>query len=219
MNSPIILINAKNYEKGCGKELIGTLETIRFMNSKHNKQFAIAVNALDLCVACYEFSSDLNIFAQHCDNADFGATTGKIIPKRLKEMGVKGVILNHSENRIENKTQLFETIQKAKDAGLTVVCCAETPEEGKDIKENAFPDFIAIEPPELIGGDISVSTARPEIISDSVDMIGNNILVGAGIKNKKDIDIAIQKGAGGVLLASGIMKAENMIQALEELII
>ena len=31
--------------------------------------------------------------------------------------------------------------------------------------------MIAVEPPELIGGDISVSTAKPEIISDTVEVV------------------------------------------------
>ena len=30
------------------------------------------------------------------------------------------------------------------------------------------PTFIAVEPPELIGGDISVTTADPAIVSDTV---------------------------------------------------
>ena len=31
--------------------------------------------------------------------------------------------------------------------------------------------MIAVEPPELIGGDISVTTADPSIVSDSVEIV------------------------------------------------
>ena len=71
-------------------------------------------------------------------------------------------------------------------------------------------DVIAVEPPELIGGDISVSTARPELISDSVQKISKvPVLVGAGVKNGADVRIARKLGAVGVLIASGVTKAND----------
>jgi len=85
------------------------------------------------------------------------------------------------------------------------------------------PDFIAVEPPELIGGTVSVSDAKPEIISSSVKavkLINNKIkvLCGAGIHNKDDVKKAIKLGAEGVLVASGIVKAENQKTALRDLV-
>jgi triosephosphate isomerase len=79
-------------------------------------------------------------------------------------------------------------------------------------------DFVAVEPPELIGGDISVSTANPELISDAVATIGaGKVLVGAGIKNAEDVRIALKLGAVGVLVASGVVKAADPVAALEDL--
>ena len=76
-----------------------------------------------------------------------------------------------------------------------------------------------MEPPELIGGDISVSRAGPEIIEDSVNLVGENrLLVGAGIKDAEDVRIALSLGASGVLLASGVIKADDPYSALMELV-
>ena len=80
-------------------------------------------------------------------------------------------------------------------------------------------DLIAVEPPELIGGDISVSKAEPEVIERSVQMLGQNrVLVGAGVKNSDDIRIALSLGASGVLLASGVTKAPDPYAVLMDLV-
>jgi triosephosphate isomerase len=80
------------------------------------------------------------------------------------------------------------------------------------------PDLIAVEPPELIGGDISVSNAQPEVITKALELIGaGKLLVGAGVKSGEDVKKAIELGASGVLLASGVTKAENPEKVLEDL--
>ena len=79
-----------------------------------------------------------------------------------------------------------------------------------------------MEPPELIGGDISVTSADPGIVSGSVEaveLVNKEVMVlcGAGVKNGKDVATAIELGAKGVLLASGVVKAENKEQVLRDL--
>jgi triosephosphate isomerase len=85
------------------------------------------------------------------------------------------------------------------------------------------PTFIAVEPPELIGGDVSVTTADPSIVSHTVALVkGTNskvrVLCGAGVKNGQDVATAIQLGAEGVLLASGVTKASNVESVLDDLV-
>ncbi|MFH1229459.1 MAG: triose-phosphate isomerase, partial [Candidatus Aenigmatarchaeota archaeon] len=80
-----------------------------------------------------------------------------------------------------------------------------------------------IEPPELIGGDISVSTAQPEIIKTAVNCVksvspNTKVLCGAGVKTSEDVRKSIELGASGVLLASGVAKAPDIKKAMEELI-
>ena len=80
------------------------------------------------------------------------------------------------------------------------------------------PDFVAVEPGELIGGDISVSTAQPQIISHAASLIGSQkLLVGAGVKNGADVRRCLELGARGVLLASGITKAADPEAVLRDL--
>jgi triosephosphate isomerase len=76
------------------------------------------------------------------------------------------------------------------------------------------PDMIAIEPPELIGSGRAVSKERPEIVSDSVNKIRVvnrevRILCGAGITTGEDVYSALKLGAQGVLVASGVVKAQR----------
>ena len=84
------------------------------------------------------------------------------------------------------------------------------------------PDFIAVEPPDLIGGDVSVSTAKPELISDSVKAVhavaSIPVITGAGIKNSADARKALELGTEGVFVASGIVKAQNPEKAIDELL-
>ena len=77
------------------------------------------------------------------------------------------------------------------------------------------PTFVAIEPPELIGGDISVTSADPGIVTRSVDMVKAvdkdvRILCGAGVKTGTDVGMALELGTDGVLLASGVALAEDV---------
>ena len=83
--------------------------------------------------------------------------------------------------------------------------------------------MIAVEPPELIGGDISVTTVDPTIVSNTVKAVQSitktvKILCGAGVKNGKDVAKALELGADGVLLASGVVKAKNKEETLRDLI-
>src|SRR5207249_2583805 len=72
------------------------------------------------------------------------------------------------------------------------------------------PEYVAIEPPELIGGDVSVTRAKPEVVSGAVARIRKvnprvEVLCGAGVRTAKDVARAIELGTVGVLLASGVV--------------
>ncbi len=219
MKMPIILTNFKNYESAIGKNTEILVQ--KHIEARHEtgKNFAVAINSLDLAELTKKYAVRLPIFAQHCDNASYGSSTGKILPEYLRSLGVAGVILNHSENKFSTFEILKTTVQKAKKSGLIVVLCAENSEEGEKFSKETIADFIAVEPPELIGGDISVSTAQPELITESVRKIGENkVLIGAGIKNGKDVSIALTKGAIGVLLASGVTKSLHPKAVLLDLV-
>ena len=99
--------------------------------------------------------------------------------------------------------------------------CARTPDEVATISKFK-PDMIAIEPPELIGSGRAVSKVNPSIITDSInaakDVDSNvDLLCGAGIVTAEDVEIALELGSQGILIASGVIKAENWTEKINEL--
>jgi triosephosphate isomerase len=109
-------------------------------------------------------------------------------------------------------------VEIAKKLNLFTIVCAVDDKEASEIAKFG-PDLIAVEPPELIGGDVSVSKANPDLIRRSVEAVGKGkLLVGAGVKTGEDVRIAIELGAVGVLLASGVVKAKDPEGVLRELV-
>lgn len=208
MNIPVILTNLKTVPSGTGERALHLSKIHESVSQQTGISIAVAVQATDIFRIAQEVS--IPVFAQHGDGISYGSHTGWTLPEALREAGATGVILNHSEHRFSNRETLLSAVQRAKEVGLFVCLCAESDEEGKLLSEMCSADVIAVEPPELIGGDISVSTARPELISDSVQKISKvPVLVGAGVKNGADVRIARKLGAVGVLIASGVTKAND----------
>lgn len=218
MKFPIIITNFKTYESAIGSRALDLALLHAKVMAETGVQMAVAVQATD--IARIVAATDLPVLAQHVDPAGFGSFTGHVLPEAVKAAGAFGTLLNHSERRLVSGGDfglLKASIARAKEVGLFVVACAETPEEGAEIAKLG-PDLVAVEPPELIGGDISVSTAQPEVVRGAVQLIGSNrTLVGAGVKNANDVRISIELGASGVLLASGVTKAVDPEAVLRDL--
>lgn len=218
MNLPAIVVNFKIYENAVGTKGLELAKMLERKANDMNISLGIAVNSLDLRMFCEAL--DLPIFLQHVDAVEFGAYTGHVIAEMAKDCGATGVLINHSEKRLKLSEISFVT-NKCHRIGLEVLVCTDTLESSKAAAA-LKPTYIAIEPPELIGGDISVSTARPELISETVreiQKISSEVVVmcGAGIKNGDDVRRAIQLGVKGVLVASGVVKAKDPVKALEDL--
>ncbi len=164
--------------------------------------------------------SGIKVFAQHADPLEPGAITGYIPIEGLRDLGVNGVILNHSEHKLK-LSEIFYLIKKAKNLGLEVLVCADEPEIGASLAV-LEPDMIAVEPPELIGTGVSVSKAKPEVIIKSISLINRvnqrvKILTGAGVSTGEDVYIAIRLGTIGVLVASAIIKAKDPHSVMREM--
>ena len=155
---------------------------------------------------------DIPVFSQHMDAVKPGAHTGHVLAEALKSAGADGSLLNHSERRI-NPSEITESVKLCAEADLRSLVCADTTEASVGIAK-MMPDMIAIEPPELIGTGISVSKARPELITESVNEIrklnrGVKVLCGAGVTSAEDVSKALELGSEGVLVASGIVKSKD----------
>jgi len=210
----MIITNFKLYESATGRKALELAKIHEEVANETGADIQVSVQSIDLQKLVESVS--IPVLAQHIDPNNYGSGTGHVLPETVKEVGAVGTILNHSERRLSREV-LAESIKRAKEVGLTTIVCAETPEEGASFLE-FDPDFIAIEPPELIGGDISVSTAQPEIIENAAKLIGGEkLLVGAGVKNGADVKTCITLGAKGVLLASGVTKAEDPKSVLLDL--
>lgn len=215
MNFPLWITNAKNYEQCVGHNAVTMAQAHERAQKISGKNIAFSVNALDAGIVAEK--TDVQLVAQHVDNIDYGQGTGKILPQAIKNYGMNMTLLNHSERRIDPET-IQETIQKCHAHGIQVVLCVESPEELKEYAQFS-PDFLAFEPPELIGSTsgASVSTEKPESIAESVKNAGDiPVLVGAGISSKKDVEVALSLGAKGFLVASAIVKAQNPEEKLLE---
>jgi len=215
MELPILLVNFKAYEKSTGMNAVTLAKIHDKISRDTGLSIAIAVSAVDIAAVCAAVS--IPVFSQHIDPVDFGAKTGFIPPKLIKNLGAAGTLLNHSEHQLSDDV-LQKSIEMSHAAGLFVVACANTPEKGEKIMKFK-PDLIAVEPPELIGGDVSVSKAQPDVIKKSVELIGKDkVLVGAGVKTGEDVRIALNLGAQGVLVASGVTNASDPEKVILDLI-
>lgn len=160
-------------------------------------------------------------WAQHVSGVEHGSHTGSTLAESVEAAGAQGTLLNHSERRLR-LADIESGIRAAERAGLETVVCANTPTQVAAVAALG-PDAVAVEPPELIGSGIPVSQADPEIVSDAVEAAGAvdpdiPVLCGAGIGDGEDVLAAAELGASGVLLASGVAKADDPTAALEALI-
>jgi triosephosphate isomerase (TIM) len=211
---PILVTNFKAYKEATGVNAVELAKAHELVAREMSVNIAVAGQAMDLSMLAASVS--LNVLAQHVDGCGYGAYTGHVPVEIAHSMGVDGSLLNHSERRISD-TQIQSAVDDMKRLGMISIVCAESVEEAHRFIEMGA-DYVAIEPPELIGGDVSISTARPELITEAVEKIGShNVLIGAGIKSGADVRKAMELGAGGVLVASGIVCAADPVASLRDL--
>jgi triosephosphate isomerase len=214
MKLPVIIVNFKTYKSATGENAVSLAKEFEKLAEKLKISVAVCVQNCDL----FRVSEAVTIpvLAQHIDSVEYGAHTGYVLPEAVKQNNAYGTLLNHAEHQIPDDL-LKITIERAKEVRLFTLVCANTPEKaGKILRFK--PDLIAVEPPELIGGDISVSKAKPEVIKKAVKLVGpKKLIVGAGIKTGEDVKIAVKLGAAGVLVASGVVQAQNPGKALIDL--
>jgi triosephosphate isomerase len=217
MREKLIVVNFKTYEAAHG---INAENLAKIMDRLETDARIIAVvSAFDLS-SVVKIAPNLEVWTQHLDPIQFGSNTGWLHPNTAVERGAKGTLINHAEHKvsIEHIAMLLDQVPE----NFTVCACAADIEEAKSLAA-LEPTFVAVEPPELIGGDISVTSSDPKIVSGTADAVRDisadvGILCGAGIKNGSDVSMALELGTSGVLLASGITKSSNPFDSLEELI-
>ncbi|MFX0116311.1 MAG: triose-phosphate isomerase [Candidatus Hodarchaeota archaeon] len=215
---PLILLNLKTYIEATGAKAIKLAKTCEKVSQETGVCIAVAPQFTDLYAVVQ--AVDIPVFAQHIDPITPGSNTGHILLEAVKEAGATGTLLNHSEHQIK-LASIANLVERSKKAGLFTCVCADTEEVSAAVAAIG-PNAVAVEPPDLIGSGIPVSQARPEVVTGTVRRIKEvNAqvipLCGAGITNGADVAAAIKLGTQGVLLASGVVKAENPLEVLKDL--
>ncbi|MFQ6059865.1 MAG: triose-phosphate isomerase [Thermoplasmata archaeon] len=219
MRTPVIILNFKAYKESSGERGLELARTCEGIAKETGKSIAIAPQQIDLSLTVKEV--DIPVLAQHVDPIDEGSFTGHVPPSSVKAIGAKGTLINHSERQLPVEV-IKMTVQKCREVGLETIVCANDVEMSR-VVASFCPDYIAVEPPELIGGDVSVTSAKPEVVSSTVKKVKEvssevTVLCGAGVRDGKDVRKAIELGTEGVLLASSVVKAKDPRSAILNLI-
>jgi triosephosphate isomerase len=216
---PLIVVNFKTYTEGMGEKAVKMAKYCEEVSYESGIDIIVVPQIPDLHRVVS--SVKIPVFSQHIDGVGAGSYTGHITADCVKSAGATGTLINHSERRLL-LADIDSAIQSAKKTGLTAIVC--TNNIAVTAAAATFsPDFVAIEPPELIGSGIPVSKADPDIVRGSVKAAKNTapdvrVLCGAGISKGEDVAAALELGTDGVLLASGIVKAKDPKAALLDLV-
>lgn len=217
--SALIVVNFKTYESAQGNAAVELAKAMEEVDSSTDATLVAVVSAFDLATVCAA-APNLEVWTQHLDPIGWGSNTGWLHPETAISRGASGTIINHAEHKVEYSH--VENLLGQLPREFPVCACAADIEEAKALAALS-PDFIAVEPPELIGGDISVTSADPGIVSGTAEVVkaanpSVRVLCGAGVKNGADVAKALELGTEGVLLASGVTKADDPIAVLRDLV-
>ena len=184
-------------------------------------------------VVCPAFASlavavgrGLPVYAQNVHWAEQGAFTGEVSAPMLRELGVEGAIVGHSERR-----QLFaetdETVRMrcaaALEAGLRVIACVGETEAEREAGETdavlrrqvaAIPQHdalvIAYEPVWAIG---TGKTATPELAQQAHETIkelhDTRVLYGGSVKPENAAELLTQPAVDGALVGGASLDVES----------
>ncbi len=217
MKKPVLIVNTKAYMEGTGKRAERLAQACGKLPGSIRAKVILAVQPADLI----RTSSHVTTFAQHIDDVQPGSHTGHVLAESVKAAGAKGTLINHSERRLTLQ-EIKKRIERAKQLRLTTVVCVPKTSMVSNVAALG-PDYVAIEPPELIGTGNSVSKAKPDVIREAVRLARETdkrvrVLCGAGIATEEDVSRALELGTHGVLLASGVVKARSQGQALKKVL-
>ncbi|MCL2287638.1 MAG: triose-phosphate isomerase [Candidatus Bathyarchaeota archaeon] len=215
LNEPMIVVNFKTYLESTGRRAVELARQAERVSKELGVQVVVVPQFVDL-VKVVE-AVEIPVFAQHIDPILPGNSTGHVLAESVKEAGVVGVLVNHSERPLCLR-DIQVVVGVAREKGLVSCVCANNSVTSVAVAVLG-PDMVSVEPPELIGSGVSVSKAKPEVIADSVALVRKvdrdmPVLCGAGISQGEDVSRALGLGVLGVLVASGVVKAKDPYSVL-----
>jgi triosephosphate isomerase len=211
-----LIINFKNYEEISAGNAVKLAESARQVAEKFQVELVLAPPAPVLALIAK--SVQMPVICQHVDDQKLGPSTGFVIPEMAKSYGIIGSLINHSEHRLE-MSSIERLVKRLRKLDMVSIVCAQDIQEVIEISA-LEPEFVAIEPPELIGSGRAVSKENPAIITKSIQAAGSQskIICGAGISDRDDVSRAMDLGSQGILVASGVIKATPWEKKITELV-
>jgi triosephosphate isomerase (TIM) len=175
-------------------------------------------------------SGSCRVFAQNVHWADEGAYTGEVSPSMLRELGVAGAIVGHSERR-QYFGETDETVARrtvaALEAGLRVIACVGESEEEREsgqtelvlrLQVEAIRDsvgehdalVVAYEPVWAIG---TGKTATPELAQEAhafvKSLLDRPVLYGGSVKPENAAELLAQPDVDGALVGGASLDPES----------
>jgi triosephosphate isomerase len=156
----------------------------------------------------------LLVFAQHMDPVAVGRGNGSVLPEALKAAGAVGTMLNHTEKPM-TLSEIARAIRRADEVGLLSLVSSDSPEQAAAVAQLG-PNIVLAEPPDLIGGDVSVATRMGDFIEQTAHLVGRIdpeivVMCSAGIKRPADVVAVVSLGVGATGTTSGIVLASDPI--------
>ena len=219
LGHPLFLLNLKAFSGHLGPGAVRVAKLLEVVGNQTGVRVAIAPPLPDLAWVVQSVS--IPVLAQHVDPGDAGSRTGFAPVDAVAAAGAKGSLVNHSEHPLDPGA-VEDVVGRLAARGLVAVVCASDVAAARRLAETR-PPYLAVEPPELIGGNRAVSTARPEVVSGTVAAVrsvapGTRVLCGAGVHDRHDVRRALELGAEGVLVASAVTRAPDTERAIRELL-
>lgn len=213
-----IILNLKNYHEVLGEGSLRIAKAAQRASSKTGAEVIVAPPGPMIALVVSKVM--IPVFSQTVGSETGDKTTGAFLPEAVKAAGAKGTLLNHGEST-RPLSELKRLVPRLRELSLSTCLCAGTTSRAVTLAR-LEPDYIAVEPPELIGSGIAVSKARPELVSRTVSKVKDTgfrgkVLCGAGIVSGEDVRRAVELGVEGVLVSSSVVKAKDWESKIEEL--
>ena len=170
--------------------------------------------------------TDIAVAAQNVHWDAAGAFTGEVSPPMLRELGVYGAIVGHSERRQyfgETDETVAQRARGALDAGLSVIACVGEVESEREAGEtehvlrrqvSALPAdeqlVVAYEPVWAIG---TGRTATPDLAQEAHSFIKSildvPVIYGGSVKPENAADLLAQSAVDGALVGGASLEVDS----------
>jgi triosephosphate isomerase len=173
--------------------------------------------------------TEIGVFAQNCHWADEGAFTGEISPAMLRELGVYGAVIGHSERRQlfgETDEGVARRVEAALSHGLFVIACVGETEAEREAGETeavlrrqlsvlSADDnlVVAYEPVWAIG---TGKTATPDIAQEAHAFVKSllevPVLYGGSVRPGNAGELCAERDIDGALVGGASLDLESFAE-------